>query len=242
MAAAQQLTPVLQADPALAGGLSAAAAEHAVPLALARSEWLALGAWAPVVDVDEQPGHLGLLVLEGMVARHARLLDRTATELLGEGDLLRPWQPDDSAPFTVVESGWEILMPTHIAVLDRGFTAIAGRWPEIVAALTGRATRRSRGLALSMAIAQIPNVHARLLAVLWHIALRWGTAEADGLAVPVRLPHDLLGRLVSARRQTTTTALGQLVERGLVSRTPEGCLVVHGEPPLDLDELSGAVG
>src|SRR3954453_22360173 len=104
-------------------------------------------------------------------------------------------------------------MPTHIAVLDRGFTAIAGRWPEIDAALTGRALRRSRGLALSMAVGQIPNVHARLLAVLWHIALRWGTAEADGLVVPVRLTHELLGRLVSARRQTTTAALGQLVER-----------------------------
>src|SRR3954447_6530305 len=133
MAAAQQLTPVLQADPALAGGLSAAAAEHAVPLTLARSEWLALGPWAPVVEVDEQPGHLGVLVLEGMVARHARLLDRVATELLGEGDLLRPWQPDDSAPFVADDSAWEVLIPTRVAVLDRTFTAIAGRWPEVVA-------------------------------------------------------------------------------------------------------------
>jgi CRP-like cAMP-binding protein len=127
-------------------------------------------------------------------------------------------------------------------VLDRSFTTIVGRWPEIVAALAGRAMRRSRDLALSMAISQIPNVHVRLLAVLWHIGLRWGTVEAEGLVVPVRLTHELLGRLVSARRQTTTAALGLLVARGLVSRTPEGCLVLHGEPPLDLDELSRAVG
>jgi CRP/FNR family transcriptional regulator, cyclic AMP receptor protein len=241
MAVAEQLTPVLRADPALAVSLSGPAAEQAVGLALARSQWLSAGPWAPAVSVDEQPGHMGLLVLEGMLARHARLLDRVATELLGEGDLLRPWQPDDSAPFVAQASAWEVLIPTHVAVLDRTFTAIVGRWPEVVAALAGRAMRRSRNLALGMAISQIPNVHVRLLAVLWHIALRWGTVEAEGLAIPVRLTHELLGRLVSARRQTTTGALGVLVDHGLVSRSPEGCIVLHGEPPVELSELSDAV-
>jgi hypothetical protein len=239
--AAEQLTPVLLADPALAVNLSGQAAEHAAALALARSEWLPPGPWAAAVSVDEQPGHMGMLVLEGMVARHARLLDRVATELLGAGDLLRPWQPDDSAPFTAADSSWDVLLPTHVAVLDRNFTSIAGRWPEVVAAVAGRAMRRSRDLALSMAVSQIPNVHARLLAVLWHLALRWGSVDGDGLVIPVRLTHDLLGRLVSARRQTTTMALGVLVERGLVSRSAEGRLVLHGDPPVDLDALTRAV-
>jgi hypothetical protein len=127
MAAEPQLTPVLQADPALAVSLSVGAAQHAVPLAVARSEWVPLGPWSPAVEIDQQPGHMGLLVLDGMVARHTRVLDRTATELLGEGDLLRPWQPDESAPFTVAESGWDVLMTSQCLTAASRRSSDAGR-------------------------------------------------------------------------------------------------------------------
>src|SRR5437763_3687584 len=173
-----------------------------------------------------------------MVVRHARVLAREAIELLGAGDLLRPWQPDEAAPFLAGESRWEVLMPTHVAVLDRRFVAIAGRWPELTAALAERAMRRSRDLMLGMAVAQIPKVHLRLLAVLWHIALRWGVAEDGGVALPVRLPHEMLAHLVVARRQPTTAALGTLVKGGQVSRRADGRLVLAGAPPADLQQLS----
>jgi hypothetical protein len=232
---------VLLADPALAARLPPEVAESALLLTVAPSQWLPVGEWDPARLAGDEPGHLGLLLLEGMVARHARLLTREAIELLGAGDLLRPWQPDESAPFLAGESRWEVLMPTHVAVLDRRFAAIAGRWPELTAALADRAMRRSRDLTLGMAVAQIPKVHLRVLAVLWHIALRWGVAEDGGVALPVRLPHELLAHLVVARRQTTTAALGALVKAGQISRLPDGRLVLAGNPPADLHDLSAAL-
>ena len=240
MAGTAAKTHVLRADPSLGDGLPPAVAEHVLLLAVARSEWLPAGPWVPHVPEDERPGHLGLLVLEGLVAGRALLLERRSVELLGPGDLWRPWQPADAAPFAAGVT-WEALMPTHVAVLDRGFAAIVGRWPEIVAALADRAVQRSRHLLLAMAVTQIPQVHLRLLATLWQIALRWGHADADGVVVPVRLPHELLASLVSARRQTTTGALSRLVAQGLVSRRADNCLVLHGDPPADLAALSGAV-
>ena len=234
------MTHVLQADPALADGLAPAVAEHALLLAVARSEWLPAGPWEPDFPEDERAGHLGLLVLEGLVAGRALLLERRSVELLGPGDLWRPWQPADAAPFAAGVT-WEALMPTHVAVLDRGFAAIVGRWPEIVAALADRAVQRSRHLLLAMAVTQIPQVHLRLLATLWHVGLRWGRPDPEGLVVPVRLSHEMLASLVSARRQTTTGALSRLVAQGLVSRRADNCLVLRGEPPADLAALSRGV-
>jgi CRP/FNR family cyclic AMP-dependent transcriptional regulator len=36
-------------------------------------------------------GHLGLLVLDGVLAREILLADTISTELMGAGDLLCPW-------------------------------------------------------------------------------------------------------------------------------------------------------
>src|SRR3954467_8948746 len=67
-------------------------------------QWLDAGAWQPPKD----PGGLGLLVLDGFLVRHVDVVGRPAAELLGSGDLLRPWQPDRTAPFS---SGtrWQVL-------------------------------------------------------------------------------------------------------------------------------------
>src|SRR4051812_47704553 len=37
----------------------------------------------------------GLLILHGIIAKEVHVEGRTATELLGPGDLLRPWDADD---------------------------------------------------------------------------------------------------------------------------------------------------
>ena len=59
-----------------------------------------------------------------------------------------------------------------------GFATIIGRWPDLVAALFGRAIARSRSLLLNLAIGQLVGVDIRLLVLLWHIAERWGDHEA----------------------------------------------------------------
>jgi CRP/FNR family transcriptional regulator, cyclic AMP receptor protein len=230
--------PLLQVDGELAGRLPRETVDAAAHLAIAPTEWLDPGEWNPrPPDAGDRGSHLGLLVIDGFLARRVRVLDRPATELLGPGDLLLPWEPDRTEPFTA-GARWEVLEQARIAMLDRRFTALLGRWPDITAALVGRAVSRSRAFALTIAITQLVGVELRLLALLWHVAERWGTAEDDGTVLPMHLTHELLGSLISAQRATVTRALGRLVDEGRVSRRDNGLLVVHGEPPAQFRRLA----
>jgi CRP/FNR family transcriptional regulator, cyclic AMP receptor protein len=223
--------PLLQVDGELAGRLSPETIEAAGHLAIAPAEWLDPGEWHPSPPADEdRASHLGLLVIDGFLARRVRVLDRPATELLGPGDLLLPWEPDRTEPFSA-GTRWEVLEQARIAVLDRRFTALLGRWPDITAALLGRAVSRSRAFALTIAISQLVGVELRLLVLLWHVAERWGSESNDGTTMPMHLTHELLGSLISAQRATVTRALGRLSEDGQVTRRDDGLLVLHGEPP-----------
>jgi CRP-like cAMP-binding protein len=117
-----------------------------------------------------------------------------------------------------------------VAVLDRRFARVACRWPELVARLIGRTLRRSRWLAILLTISSMPRVDARVQALLWHLADRWGHVTLDGVVVPVRLTHDMIGRLVGAHRPSVTTALSELAREGRISRLPNGWLL-RGDPP-----------
>jgi len=228
-------------DRELAERLSATTLAAAEPMALAPTEWLDAGEWHPRAPADDERGsHLGLLVIDGFFARRVRVLERPTTELLGPGDLLLPWEPDRSEPFAV-SARWEVLEEARIAVLDRRFTALVSRWPEITVALFGRAVSRSRSHALFLAITQLVGVELRLLALLWHVAERWGSREGDGVELPVHLTHELLGSLISAQRPTVTRALGRLLDDGRVTRRDDGLLAVHGEPPAELRPLRPAL-
>jgi CRP/FNR family transcriptional regulator, cyclic AMP receptor protein len=241
MASTTGWVPLLQADPELAARIPPATVEAAAPFAVAPAEWVEVGEWRPPQpDGDDRVGHVGLLILDGFVARRVEVLDRPVTELLGRGDLLIPWEPDRTEPFAA-GIRYDVLDPAHIAVLDRRFTSLLGRWPEITVALLGRAVSRSRAFALSLAISQLTGVELRLLALLWHVAERWGSSDgADGTVLPVRMTHQLLASMISAQRPTVTRALGQLAEEHRVTRRDDGLLVVHGEPPSQFRRMRAA--
>jgi CRP/FNR family cyclic AMP-dependent transcriptional regulator len=229
--------PLLQVDTELAGRLSGPTLAAAAPVAMAPTEWLDPGEWRPRAPAEEdRASHLGLLVIEGFFARRVRVLDRPATELLGPGDLLVPWEPDRTEPFAA-GARWEVLEDARVAVLDRRFTGLLGRWPEITVALLGRAVSRSRAFALTLAITQLVGVELRLLVLLWHVGERWGAPGPEGTVLPVHLTHELLGSLVSAQRPTVTRALGHLCEDGRVARRDDGLLAVRGEPPVQFRRL-----
>src|SRR3954471_23459974 len=223
--------PILQVDGELAARLPREIVDEAAHLAIAPAEWLDPGEWNPPPPAaEDRASHLRLLVVDGFFARRVRVLDRPATELLGPGDLLLPWEPDRTEPFSA-GARWEVLEQARIAVLDRRFTALLGRWPDITGALVGRAVSRSRAFALTIAITQLVGVELRLLVLLSHVAERWGTRVDDGIVLPMRLTHELLGSLVSAQRATVTRALGRLMDEGRVTRRDDGLLVIHGGPP-----------
>jgi CRP/FNR family transcriptional regulator, cyclic AMP receptor protein len=235
---------ILQVDTRLAESLPQATREDAAVYTFAHTEWLEAGRWQPTPDAAESAGHLGLLVLEGFLVRQVRVIDRPPAELLGPGDLLHPWEPDHTEPF-VAGARWDVIEPARVAVLDRRFAAVIGRWPDLVAALFARAIARSRSLLLNLAIGQLVGVDLRLLVMLWHIAERWGTRgdDTDGRScvVPVHLTHQLLASLISAQRPTVTSALANLTERELISRRPDGLIVLHGEPPTEFRHLRSAL-
>jgi CRP/FNR family transcriptional regulator, cyclic AMP receptor protein len=176
------------------------------------------------------------MVRETAVGRH------TTGELLGQGDLLRPWDHPEDAPDAPVEAAnaWRVLQPARLAVLDARFAALCGRLPTVTAELMSRTLRRSRLLGMLLALSAMPRLDARLLALLWHLADRWGTVGRDGTTVPLRLTHATLAQLVGAQRPSVTSALRGLERRGMLSRVPDGWLL-HGDPPGDAEQaLDGA--
>jgi CRP/FNR family transcriptional regulator, cyclic AMP receptor protein len=59
--------------------------------------------------------------------------------------------------------------------------------------------------------------------------------------VPLKLTHQLLGRVVGAQRPSVTTALKQLMEEGSVSRRDDGTWLLHGDPPETLERLRSSI-
>jgi CRP-like cAMP-binding protein len=224
---------VLDVDAGLAEALgphAAAAADHLVArvLHVPRERWL------PLEDPRVPEGGFGLLVLEGLLVRRVELAGRSGAELLGPGDLLRP-RPAAESSVVPGDVSFRVLSPARLAVLDRPFTARAARWPDVAGELMGRLMSRVRGLAGRLALLQVPRVEVRLLGVFWQLAERWGTVSREGVIVPVRLSHELLGEIVGARRPTVTTALSMLAERGEIVRRRDRTWLITGPPPGDLE-------
>lgn len=144
---------------------------------------------------------------------------RFGAELLGSGDLLRPWQAPGRVASRPFESEWQAIAPVDLAVLDHDFSRRVAPFPEIAERLVDRAMLRSRHLALGLAILQQRRIEERLLMLFWLLADRWGYVTGTGVRVKTPLTHALLAELVAARRPSVTTALGNLSESGEVVRS-----------------------
>ncbi|HEV2062031.1 MAG TPA: helix-turn-helix domain-containing protein [Solirubrobacteraceae bacterium] len=221
---------LLDADPDLGVGLSdeefAVARRHL----RARVRVLDEGPWNPP-DARDRAGDLGLLVVDGVLVRDVSVRGRCCAELLGTGDVLRPWDQTDAVEASVGHSfRWEVLQRTLLAEIDARVVATLGRWPSIASALVGRSLRRVRTMGLQYALTQVQGVDVRLHLALWHLADRWGRVTPEGVVLRLPLTHQLLGRLIGARRPSVTSALQRLHRDGLVVRTDDGAWLLHGAP------------
>src|SRR5919108_2745283 len=181
---------VLEVDPDLGEDLEPAALAVARPRAVARAMWLEEGRWQPLAEEWDHRGHLGLLIVDGFLARNLQLGTRRCAELLGPGDVLRPWVRLAEYSSVPVEDGWEVLEQARLAVLDRRVAVVLAAWPEITAAIMDRMMARSRWLALHLAVAHLRRVESRVHVALWHFADRWGAsaraASSCGSPSPTR--------------------------------------------------------
>lgn len=229
---------ILDLDPDLAQDMDPERAREARAHAIAAVETLAPGDWpADALDIVDPRGALGLLVIDGILSRDLKLGGASFTELIGEGEILRPWDGGGHLSITPPSVAWTVLDTARIAILDRRFVARTARWPELTTALFTRAMSRSRSLAVQLAIRSLQRVEMRLLLQLWHLAERWGRVSPDGIVLPLQLTHRLLACLVGARRPTVTTALKELTQQGLVARRDDGTWMLRGSAPPELGEI-----
>src|SRR4051794_4869475 len=228
---------VVDALPELAHDLDAEQQRLARQYALATVETLKPGLWQPREELQPEPGHLGLLVLDGLLTRDVVLGETLATELVGRGDILRPVDHDGQDAPVPFDVEWRGLEPTEIAILDRSFAKVIGHWPEGMEVLMRGAVRRAQSLAVVLAVSHLRRVDVRLLVIMWSLADRWGKVTPEGVHLPLRLTHQTLGRLVGAQRPSVTTALKQLAEEGRLTREPDQTWMLHGEAPETLERL-----
>ena len=209
-------TYLLDADGELAEEFDVRSRIAARQLATARVLQLGVGACelAPWFDVAGQG--FGLLILDGLIALEIRVGGRTATELVGPGDLLQPLGPATDQ-LVMRSCGWRALRPTKLAVLDGDFADRVRAFPQITRILARRACRRPLELDVLRAITSQPRLEVRLVLLLWHLAARWGRVEPAGVRLSLPLTHRLLGQLVAAERPSISHALKRLAQAGLVT-------------------------
>jgi CRP/FNR family transcriptional regulator, cyclic AMP receptor protein len=194
------------------------------------------GSWDAATESDTARGGVGLLLLDGLMLRRVGMHGRYGAELLGPGDLARPWQHDgEETGILPYETVWRVFAPTQVAVLDIRWAMRMAPWPAIVCEMVGRALERSLRLATLMAVSQHRRLDVRLRLLLWKLADRFGVVRRDGVHLQIPLTHEALAYLAVARRPSVSTALGRLADAGEL-RQDRRRFVLLGDPP-DATEL-----
>jgi CRP-like cAMP-binding protein len=217
---------LLSADAEFAEVLAPDERELAERLVVMEVRRTARGPWEPDLRTSDGKG-FALLVLRGAITREISLAGRRSSQLFGPGDILGPAPSGDS--LVPHEVAWTVSEAGVVGVLDDRFRMAVRRWPALGAVVDSRLLEQSNRLALHVAIAQLGRVELRVLALLWHLADRWGHVTPQGVHVPLKLTHEALGRLVGAQRPTVTLALVELARTGEVMRSDSGGWVLDPE-------------
>jgi CRP/FNR family transcriptional regulator, cyclic AMP receptor protein len=226
---AVQPVRVFEEDPGLLDGLAPEARREATVRGIAPMLQLESGRCEP--QVREPSGCLGLLVLDGLLIHSVRVADQPRSELIGPGDVIRPWEQEGELASVPFEADWQVVHPVRMAVLDARFVAAARRWPQVLVGIVGRTIQRSHRLCVQLAIADLRRADDRLMLFFWHLADRWGRVRPEGVVVPLPVTHDVLAQLVCTQRPTVTSALRRLSAAGALRRRPDGTWLLHPEPP-----------
>ncbi|MBN8866904.1 MAG: Crp/Fnr family transcriptional regulator [Solirubrobacterales bacterium] len=213
---------LLDAEPSLARGSDRQTLDRARERLIAEVRRIESGAWEDAAEQPASPICLGYLILDGAFTREIVLSNRPSIELLGPGDLIRPWVVPTPLDAMNVTDSWTLLSPGQVAILDHQVAEQAKDFPSIITALMDRVVARSRWLGFHLAVCQLPRVDHRLLLTFRYAAERWGIEGVDGVKIPIRLNHRSLAALIGARRPSITSAIGTLTEQGLIERSEDG--------------------
>ena len=185
------------------------------------------GVWDPAGDEVA-----GFWIVGGLVQREVCLQRSISVDLLGPQDLVVL----DGAEEDLLGARVALSALTHVEAVAfdaRMLRQLQGR-PDVMGQLLRHAGAQYRRMALHRAVAQLPRVEERLLAMMWLLAERWGRVSPEGVLVPLKLGHEVLGRLVGARRPTISLALKGLSADGKLTRRPDGTWLVDPATQEDL--------
>lgn len=214
---------LFDADPTLLAGIDAAVAR---PLVRSTSvEVIEVPAGSALPRRLSDASVAAAMVIQGVIAATTWVGERRSVELLGSGDVFAVHAPATS---------WTSLDRACVAILDDDFIGSVQRFPSIVALLMRRISERADDLAQRLAIVSIRHLDDRLLALLRHLAERWGEQEGDCVHIRLRLSHELLADMACAQRPSVSVAAKELTRRGLVDRGPRGSWILlpeHADAP-----------
>jgi DNA-binding transcriptional ArsR family regulator len=222
-----EMVRLLEADPELGRDLAPEAFDAAAAGLVARTVEIPRGRWDVAAAWAETKAELGLLIVEGVLLSEVSVGARTSLEVLGPGDLIRPWPARRFPP--QVDVRLKVTAPEHAraAVLDAHVIAQAMRWPAVVGQVADRAMGRTSSATLRLLVQQVVRIDERLLLTLWGLAERFGKVTPEGVLVPVALNHTMLAGLVGAHRPSVSHALSDLTERGALERVEGGGWLLH---------------
>jgi CRP/FNR family transcriptional regulator, cyclic AMP receptor protein len=202
---------LLEAEPELGAGLDHDQFAEACRRLVIPGLHVDRGPWTPPKAAGPM---LGAMVLEGSILFETKVFGNVAARLFGPGDTVY------TAASSYDDGRWQVLTDAHLAILDNRVALAALRWPRLGAALARRLMEAQEEQALRAAISTITGVEQRVLALLTHFANRWGRVSTDGLLLDLPLTHEMLGRLIGARRPTVSLALTALREQELLRQHP----------------------
>jgi CRP-like cAMP-binding protein len=228
---------LLDIEPDLAAGLAApdaeAAREHLMVRLLNVDQAELKGKWG-----EGSAGLAGLLIARGALLREVDAAGRVTAELVGPGDLIRPFEEDGEEDLPVrAEIRWRVVHPVVVAVIDAHLIQAASRWPTLLAALMARAVRRAQRLSVNLSISHQVRIADRLLLLFWHLSVHWGKVTPQGVLLDLPLTHSQLALMVGSERPSVTTALGKLADEGLLTRLESRSWLLKGPLPDDLGDL-----
>lgn len=213
---------LLDAEPSLARGIDLRALDDAREQLTVEVTRLAQGSWEEASKKPASPLFLGYLILEGAFTREIVVSSRPSIELLGPGDLIRPWVVPDALEAMHVTDEWSLLSDGHVAIIGEDFHEQASDFPTILTALMDRVVGRARWLGFQVALSQLTRIDHRLILTFRYVSERWGVPAGRGVRIPIRLSHRSIAALIGARRPKVSSALTALADQGLIEQGSDG--------------------
>lgn len=215
-------------DRSLLGSIPAQLVAAAREQLVARTVRVDAGQWhlRPGEMDDDFRDWLGLLILDGLVVRSVDVEGLRCCELLGPGDVLRPWDEDGGVTL-MTEATWRVLEDAKLALLDQAFARRACRWPSVTAELLRRTMSRSRSLSISLAITQARRADVRVRDLFRHLADRWGRVTPEGVVLTANLTHSVISQLTGLRRPTVSLTLADLERAGEIVRVSKDTWIIN---------------